>query len=304
MISSRNLNFWKLYLRKVNAYDIAWAPAAKISVFSDASDLACGAYVTINGQARIAHREWVGAESAESSTWRELETVRFCLESFAPILKNRLVQWNSDNQAVPFIVLKGSRRQRLQSLAMQLFTLCMRFNISLEPVWVPRGQNELADAISRIEDFDDWSVRPEIFAHFDRLFGPHTCDCFANDLNTCLEKFYSRFYRPGCFGVNAFAHDWSADVNWLVPPPVLVAQTVKHLIRCKARGTLLVPLWPSASYWPLLFPEHGPLSAIKATVRIPKNSQIFRGGTHRKSIFAAEFFQSPVLVLSLDASKL
>ena len=42
---------------------------------------------------------------------------------------------------------------------------------------------------------------------------------------------------------------------WLVPPLYLVSRALRHADACKARGTLLVPLWRSVPFWPLLCPD-------------------------------------------------
>ena len=39
-----------------------------------------------------------------------------------------------------------------------IFALCMSHAIHIEPKWIPREQNEIAD---RIVDYDDW---PAVFA--------------------------------------------------------------------------------------------------------------------------------------------
>ena len=44
-------------------------------------------------------------------------------------------------------------------------------NICLEPEWIPRERNELADYISRIIDNDDWFLDPAVFAALDDLWG-------------------------------------------------------------------------------------------------------------------------------------
>ena len=36
----------------------------------------------------------------------------------------------------------------------------------------------------------------------------------------------------------------------------LVPCILCHAKRTRARGTLLLPEWPSAAFWPMLFPEH------------------------------------------------
>ena len=48
----------------------------------------------------------------------------------------------------------------------RIFEICVHHGISIEPEWVPRSNNEQADYLSRIVDFDDWSVSPHIFRFF------------------------------------------------------------------------------------------------------------------------------------------
>ena len=42
--------------------------------------------------------------------------------------------------------------------------------MSIEIEWVPRSLNEYADSLSRVIDFDDWSVSTDFFSHTFRLF--------------------------------------------------------------------------------------------------------------------------------------
>ena len=46
---------------------------------------------------------------------------------------------------------------------------------------MPRNDNERADALSRIIDYDDWSINPSVFKWLDSIWGPHTVDRFATD---------------------------------------------------------------------------------------------------------------------------
>ena len=38
----------------------------------------------------------------------------------------------------------------------------------------------------------------------------------------------------------------------MVPPVALVARAIQYLSLQKAMATLVVPLWPSSSFWPLI----------------------------------------------------
>ena len=79
-------------------------------------------------------------------------------------------------------------------------------------------------------------------------------DCFAHVDNAQLPIFYSRFRCPGSAAVDAFTVNWSGNVNWLVPPFHLTSRAVKHAQECRAVGSLLVPVWKSAHFWPICFP--------------------------------------------------
>jgi hypothetical protein len=44
--------------------------------------------------------------------------------------------------------------------------------------------------------------------------------------------------------------------NFLVPPIYSVVRVIKHLVYCKAIGTLIIPRWVSAPYWRFNFKKH------------------------------------------------
>ena len=80
--------------------------------------------------------------------------------SLAHGLKGHRVAWFTDNQNVVSIVSSGSRVKELQSLALEIFELCVTNCISLERKWIARDLNTKADLMSRIIDFDDFVLTP------------------------------------------------------------------------------------------------------------------------------------------------
>ena len=56
----------------------------------------------------------------------------------------------------------------------------------------PKDQNLEADLLSREVDPDDWGVSQEFFKFMDGLWGPHTVDRFADNLNAKLPNFIIR----------------------------------------------------------------------------------------------------------------
>ncbi|VDH99101.1 Hypothetical predicted protein [Mytilus galloprovincialis] len=52
--------------------------------------------------------------------------------------------------------------------------------------------------------------------------------------------------------VNAFDQDWKSKVNWIVPPTSLVSKCIQKMKQKISIGTLIVPYWRSAPFWPIL----------------------------------------------------
>ncbi|CAG2235577.1 unnamed protein product [Mytilus edulis] len=217
-------------------------------IYSDASEYA-GAGFTV-GDNHIVHFMWDKEDRIKSSTWRELKAVKNILESLQLMLCGKLIKLYTDNQNVVKIVQKGSMKLDLQVIALDIFHICLNNNIVLEVEWIPRNENTCADALSKIFDFDDWGVSQNIFNFFNSLWGPFTCDTFADDRNKKLAVFFSKFFTPGTSGVDAFAYDWSKFNNWVVPPVNLITRAINHMQMCKAKGVLVVPKWKSAIFWP------------------------------------------------------
>ena len=249
------LDFWANCLPKYNAQPLWHTPSAVRVVYSDASDTGYGGYTVEHGT-HVAQGVWTAEEASQSSTWRELVAVSRVLNSIATKLCNTRVRWFSDNQNVVRILQVGSRKPNLQEQALKVFETCIIHQIRLEPEWIPRAQNELADFVSRIVDYDDWQISPELFYYLEEAWGPYSVDRFADNYNTHLSRFNSRFACPGSEAVDTFTVHWGGgENNWWCPPPSLVARVVRHAETCKANGTLVVPHWESAPYWPLLYPD-------------------------------------------------
>ena len=126
-------------------------------------------------------------------------------------------------------------------------------SIRLEVQCIPRTENEKANYISRLVDFDDWQITHDLFLSLEELWGPHTVDSFANYYTGKLTRLFSRFWNLSTSGIDFFAQEISSANCLVVPPVALVARVIHVYLRLqKATDTLLVPFWPSSSLWPLL----------------------------------------------------
>ena len=208
----------------------------------------------------------------QSSTYRELKAIYYVLLSCTEQLRQKRVKVFIDNQGAARIVSVGSSKVHLQSVAMSIFDFCLSNEITLEAKWIPRSQNERADLLSRFIDKDNWCVNPSVFRLLDAKWGSQTFDRFATYYNAQLPRFNLKFASPGCSEVDALAQDWSSENNWICPPVSLIVDSVHHLMSCSGSGTLIIPEWPSAHFWPFL-----------------------RDGSSRFSLFVTEVFVLPAV---------
>ena len=156
----------------------------------------------------------------------------------------------------------------------------------METQWISRSLNERADLLSRFVDKDDWRVNPSVFRLVDAKWGPHTLDSLASYYNAHLPRFNSKFASSGYSSVDALVQDWSRENNWVWPPVGLVVDAVRVLTACSGRGTLIIPEWSSAYFWPPL--RDGP-SRFKSFVReifvLPAIKDLILEGPRQRQIY-------------------
>lgn len=116
----------------------------------------------------------------------------------------------------------------------------------------PEVFNTTADELSKVIDIDDWEVCYYTFMYFDHMWGPHIVDRYATWYNTKLPRFNSLSRVPGSEAVDDFTQGWIYENNWLVPPRKLVAKCINKIKYEGCKSTLFVPMWISASFWPLV----------------------------------------------------
>jgi len=301
----KELLFWSNNIANLNEKIIAGYSLPHVLVFSDASNVSAGGYFvrnSVGANENIFHQMWTSEEILMSSTWRELKAILLALVSFKNHLSNNCVKWHTDNKNCVSIVQKGSTKLHLQDLAIEIFKLCSERNISLDIVWIPRSDNTKADYISKIVDIDDWGTSREFFDFLDDMWGPHTVDRFASNLNKKVSRFNAKFWNPGVEAVDAFSQNWRNDTNWIVPPIFLVCKAIKHLVHCRAKGTLIVPRWPSSPFWTMIF-EKGYLFKpyVIEVLDFKSGQNFFVHGMNTNSLFGSSEFNSDILAVRLNA---
>ena len=195
----------------------------------------------------------------------------------------------------------GSKKPKLQTEALRIFRIAVKHSIRLEPEWIPREKNQVADYLSHLIDYDDWGLNQEIFDIIDDAWGPHTVDRFANEYNAKLVRYNSRYWAKGTEAVDAFTVDWSMENNYWCPPIYLVPRVLYHARVCKCKGTLIVPEWPSAVFWPLISPDGQKFADfVVAYDYLPSIPNLFIKGKRGACLFKGEVPNSNVLALRID----
>ena len=123
---------------------------------------------------------------------------------------------------------------------------------------------------------------------------------FADHHNVKLPRFNSKHYVPGSEAVDAFASHWGGEMNWLCPPISLIVRTIRHLSECKAKGTLIVPEWPSQLYFALLRPNGLWAPFVKDVWQVPCGRKLFTSAAQSSSVFNDTYSRSPFFFLLLD----
>ena len=297
----KELCFWKDNVEELNCRSCKREePPVSVVVKGDASASGCGSFIV--DSALEAARLFSPLERETHSTWRELENVNFSLAALRDELQGRVVNFLIDNKSAVSIIQNGSMKEDCHLLALRIHESCSKAGISLNVQWIPREENKDADSLSRLPDqldTDDWGISEQFFNIICSRWGPITLDCFANFYNKKVERFYSLFHTPGSAGVNAFMFDWSGENCLLVPPVSVAGRVLNHLYTCKAKGVLVLPLWPSAFYWPMLTGFFKPF--IKDFL-IVKATNVLILGRNVNSLLGSKDCSSMILALHIDCS--
>ena len=159
----QEFKFWLQHIDSFNGYSIRGVFCATSTICTDASDFAFGGYLATPGAEPVGGM-FSPADVDTSSTYRELKAVYYVLKSYASSLVHHRVKVFVDSMGACRILMVGSSKPHLQQIAVDIFSICLSFDISLDSQWLPREENARADLLSRFIDRDDWSLNPVVFS--------------------------------------------------------------------------------------------------------------------------------------------
>jgi hypothetical protein len=201
----------------------------------------------------VCYRSFSPLEVATDSNERELLAISRVVQAVCNKVAGSVFTIHTDNTNAAIICTKGSPKPRLNKHAAKIASIGIKYDFKINVVWVPRTLNNVADYISVLRDYTDYSIKQcyydIICADFDIY--PEV-DLFASDYNTKVCKFFSLTYCPGTIGVNSFNYDWSQyGVGWIFVPPPMILRCINHMRIVQSAALVLIPQWKTSCFYPV-----------------------------------------------------
>ena len=199
---------------------------------------------------------WTPAEASNHINYLELRAVYLVLQSLQSKVTKKHVKLMVDNTtAVSCIMNMGTSHSKLcNHITFEIWEWCIRHSVWLSIAHIPGVANVLADKASRLNTYHtEWMLSRKIFAKSIAKLGvTPQIDLFASRLNYQLEPYISYQPDPGALAVNAFHSDWSQFTFYAFPPFSIIQRTLSKIREDQATGLLIVPKWPTQTWYPQL----------------------------------------------------
>jgi hypothetical protein len=148
----------------------------------------------------------------------------------------------------------GGRVQSLRAVTKRIWGFAQSRKLLLSAEYINTLDNKLADRQSRVFDNPniELSLRTTIFKSVQQALGPLEIDCFAAMENHQLPKYMA--LRPDPFSIQTdfFAKTSPRKRLYCFPPFNLVLRLLSKLEREKSTAVVILPLWPSRPFWPIM----------------------------------------------------
>ena len=196
---------------------------------------------------------WCRSEKDQHINCLELLAIRWGLLSLCHAEHDTHIRIMSDNvTAVCYInAMGGCQSDICNRIACDIWQWAIEKSIWLSAAHTPGTGNCEADELSRKFNPNlEWSVTDEVFNQILKVFalGP-TIDLFASRVNAKLPAYVSWKADPFARYVDAFTLNWASHTFYAFPPFVLVGRCLSKIRGDGATGILIVPMWPTQSYF-------------------------------------------------------
>ena len=260
-LSRKSLRFFSSpqLMRKFNGRPLIISDPTWI-ITTDASPFGWGATILHkpSGYSRSTKGQFSPEEEINSSNWKETKALVLAVCAFKDLILRDPghLHIRSDNTtALSYLRKFGGVIPSLQAAIDPLLRFIIRHNLLVTSSHIPGRENIHADRLSRSKRKEhDYSLSPAMFSFLDQIFGPHSLDLFASRINNQTYRFASWFPDPQATYRDAFSLDWSQENCFAFPPIPLIRKVIQAFSNSPASLsiTLVVPHWPSATWWSAL----------------------------------------------------
>ncbi|KAI5728722.1 hypothetical protein M8J77_020247 [Diaphorina citri] len=246
LLTLTQIQWWSAALHRSSPI---FPQAPQVFVSTDASNSGWGAIVDNHSLGGV----WSDHQEMWHINLKEMFAVRSALERKLPVLQDKVVLIQSDNQTVVSYIHKegGTKSFKLLREVEALFDLAVRHNITLMARYIPGKFNTWADSLSRQKELPDWHLLPEVTQHIFAQWGVPEIDLFATANSAVVPRFaaLSTLDHQAMF-VDAFSRKWDFSLAWVFPPPPLLPRVLHHLNPARGLYILVTPHWENAFWWP------------------------------------------------------
>jgi hypothetical protein len=214
-----------------------------------------------------------------TSNWRETTAVLRALIGFKHILRERIIRslsLRSDNMVTVFNLQRIAASESLLNETRQIYSLLTQENIRLSVSHVPGVQNDLTDALSRMDSAGDYELKQEIYDQAIKTLGAFpTIDLFACSSNRKCPRFMALPgpKSEGAIALDALAYSWQGETPYVFPPIQIMPRVLQKLREEGWNAVVVLPEWYSKAWWNLAQPN-----IIRSTV-LGEAENVLRLGT-------------------------
>jgi hypothetical protein len=224
---------------------------------TDAAEPGWGAELRIGDRQLLTFGFFSTSDSLPTSNQRETIAVLRSLRYFRPVLQAAGISAmtvKSDNAPTVCNLQRQGAGLNLLQLTRAIFRILEKLDIRLHVAHIPGKENELVDALSRMEVTGDYELRQEVFSRAIQLLGViPTVDLFAHARNRKIARFVAMDgpLAEGAVARDAFALSWRNERPYAFPPVQLVGQVLQRIQEERIAAVIVVPKWTSQPWWNL-----------------------------------------------------
>ena len=102
--------------------------------------------------------------------------------------------------------------------------------------------------------------------------------------------------------MDAFAFKWNEKFGLCVPPVNLISKVLEKMKFDNVKGVMVVPLWQSASFWPLIWNGTSFIDNVIDWIDLPGQKEYYIPCKNNSGIFGKENLKFRMLALKMDFS--